>query len=81
MENPTSKLGKGKWTSNSVGCLRDKEEKGVSKDIYSSGTSVVLTGTSGAPLCSFAERKLPSLCVGSSFTVSIDDGKVVGVCF
>eukprot|EP00971_Amphidinium_carterae_P093713 1854591-Amphidinium_carterae.1 len=41
MENPTSKLGKGKWTSKSVGCLRHKEEKGVgrARDIYSSKTS------------------------------------------
>eukprot|EP00971_Amphidinium_carterae_P106029 2099992-Amphidinium_carterae.1 len=53
MENPTSKLGMGKWTSNSVGCLRDEEEKGVGKasDDYSSGTS-------GTSFCLFAERKL-----------------------
>eukprot|EP00971_Amphidinium_carterae_P178666 3544263-Amphidinium_carterae.1 len=77
LENPTSKLGKGKWTSNSVGCRRDKEEKGDGRacDVYSSGTSAT-------SLCSFAEQKLSSLGGAvSSITVGIDDGKVVGVCF
>eukprot|EP00971_Amphidinium_carterae_P309693 6154522-Amphidinium_carterae.1 len=51
MENPTSKLCKGKWTSKSVGCLCDKEEKGVGK-----ACNVYLSGTSATSLCSFAKQ-------------------------
>eukprot|EP00971_Amphidinium_carterae_P003600 71299-Amphidinium_carterae.1 len=71
MENPTSNLGKGKGTSKSVGCLRDKEKKGVGKacDVY-------LSETSATSLCSFSEQKLFLLGGAvSSITVGMDDGK------